>query len=270
MRISFIGGGVMGEAMINSVLAKGVAANEEIIVSDISQLRRDLLAEKYKVRTTPNNLQALAGAEVVVLAVKPQDLRPVLNELAAGLSPKQLVLSIVAGATLSTLCRGLNHSGVVRAMPNMPAQVGEGITIWTATSEVTHGQKELARYLLAALGREIYVDNEKYIDMATAVSGSGPAYVFVIIEALIDAGVHIGLPREIAEKLVVETVLGSVRALQVMAKHPAELRNLVTSPGGTTVEGLLQLEKGGLRSLLLQAVIATYEKAKALDVAGGN
>lgn len=266
MRISFIGGGVMGEAMIRSVLDKKVAAKEEIIASDVSQSRRDLLAEKYQVKTMPSNLQAIEGAEVVVLAIKPQDLLPVLGELAAGLSPEQLVLSIVAGATLSNLCRGLNHSGVVRAMPNMPAQVGEGITVWTATSEVTREQKELARSLLAALGKEIYIDNEKYINMATAVSGSGPAYIFVIIEALIDAGVHIGLPREIAKKLVLETVLGSTRAIQVMAKHPAELRNLVTSPGGTTVEGLLQLEKGGLRSLLLQAVIAAYEKAKTLDV----
>lgn len=289
MRISFIGGGVIGEAMVGSVLAKGVATNQEIIVSDISRERRDLLTKKYQVKTTSNNVEAARGAEVIVLAVKPQDLAGVLNELREvpptdkerekaialnlelkkGLEQGQLALSIVAGATLGTLCRGLNHSSVVRAMPNMPAQVGEGITIWTATSEVTQEQKELTRSLLAALGREIYVDNEKYIDMATAVSGSGPAYVFVIIEALIDAGVHIGLPRGIAEKLVLETILGSVRAIQLTAKHPAELRNLVTSPGGTTVEGLLQLEKGGMRSLLLQAVIAAYEKAKTLKTTEG-
>jgi pyrroline-5-carboxylate reductase len=142
--------------------------------------------------------------------------------------------------------------------------VGEGMTVWTATADVNQKQKDMAQSILAALGQEIYVASEKYIDMATAVSGSGPAYVFLIIESLVDAGVHIGLPRDMAEKLVVQTVLGSARAVEVMGKHPAELRNMVTSPGGTTTEGLLQLENGGLRSLLLQAVIAAYNKAKAL------
>ncbi len=269
MRIGFIGGGVMGEAMLKNVLAKGVANREEIIVSDVSPKRRDWLTERYQIKVTPNNLEVAKETEIIVLAVKPQDLAGVLTEL-QGLEQRQLVLSIVAGATLNTLCQNLNHFSVIRAMPNMPAQVGEGITIWTATPQVTQGQKRTARSLLGTLGKEIYVDNEKYIDMATAVSGSGPAYIFVIIEALIDAGVHIGLPREIATTLVLETILGSVRAIQITAKHPAELKNLVASPGGTTVEGLFQLEKGGLRSLLLQAVIAAYEKAKILNIVGGT
>jgi len=149
-------------------------------------------------------------------------------------------------------------------MPNMPAQVGEGMTVWTATAEVNQKQKDMAQSILAAMGKEIFVSSEKYIDMATALSGSGPAYVFLIIEALVDAGVHIGMPRDMAEKLVIQTVLGSTRALEVMGKHPAELKNMVTSPGGTTSEGLLQLETGGLRSLLLKAVIAAYNKSKAL------
>ena len=169
----------------------------------------------------------------------------------------------MAGATLESLHEGLGHSCLVRAMPNMPAQIGEGMTVWTATDEVNQKQKEMAQSILAAMGKEIYVSSEKYIDMATALSGSGPAYVFLIIEALVDAGVHIGLPRDMAEKLVVQTVLGSTRAVEVMGKHPAELKNMVTSPGGTTTEGLLQLETGGLRSLLLQAVIAAYNKAKS-------
>jgi pyrroline-5-carboxylate reductase len=149
-------------------------------------------------------------------------------------------------------------------MPNMPSQIGEGITVWTATTEVDQKQKELAKSILSSLGEELYVNSEKYIDMATALSGSGPAYIFLIVEALIDAGVHIGLPRNIAEKLVLETTIGSTKTIKVMAKHPAELRNMVTSPGGTTAEGLLQLETGGLRSLLLQAVIAAYDKARSL------
>lgn len=266
MQASFIGGGVMGEAIIRSLLAKGVAKQENIAVSDVSPLRRDLLRERYKVRTVADNRQAVKGTEVVVLAVKPQDLAPVLRELGMALTSEQLVLSIVAGATIDILYRGLDHSCIVRAMPNMPAQIGEAITVWTTTPEVSQQQKELARSILTALGKEIYVTDEKYVDMATALSGSGPAYVFLIIEALVDAGVHIGLPREVAEELVLETVLGSTHAIQVMAKHPAELRNMVASPGGTTTEGLLQLEKGGLRSLLIQAVIAAYEKAKTLSM----
>jgi len=264
MRISFVGGGVMGEAIIKSLLTKGVASQEDIVVSDISPSRRDLLKEKYNVKTIKDNRQAVKGAKVVLLAIKPQDLTPVLRELGVALTPEQLVLSIVAGATIDTIYRGLDRSHIVRAMPNMAAQISEAITVWTAAPEVSQQQKELARSIFTAFGKEIYVVDEKYVDMATALSGSGPAYVFLVIEALVDAGVHIGLPREIAEKLVLETVLGSAHTIQVMDKHPAELRSIVTSPGGTTAEGLLQLEKGGLRSLLIHAVIAAYEKAKTL------
>ena len=263
MRIGFIGGGVMGEAMVKSVLAKGVAAPADITVSDVSQSRRDTMNERYGVKTTANNREAADGAEAVVLAVKPQEMSKVLGEV-KGLSPEQLVLSIVAGATLDSLRQGLDHQCLVRAMPNIPAQIGEGMTVWTATGEVDQQQREKAQSILAALGEEIYVGSEKYIDMATALSGSGPAYVFLVIEALTDAGVHIGLPRDVSEKLVTETMLGSTRAVKVTGRHPAELRNMVTSPGGTTTEGLLQLETGGLRSLLLQAVIAAYDKAQKL------
>ncbi len=263
MNIGFIGGGVMGEAMVKSLLMKKVTESSDIVVSDVSPARRDILKEKYGVRTTDDNRDVAKCADVVVLAVKPQELDKVLSEL-KGLLSQQLVLSIVAGATLESLRRGLAHSRLVRAMPNMAAQIGEGMTVWTATTEVSQKQKDMAQHILATLGDEIFVDSEKYIDMATALSGSGPAYVFLILEAFVDAGVHIGLPRDMAEKLVIKTVLGSARAVEVMGKHPAELRNMVTSPGGTTTEALLQFEKGGLRSMFLQAVIAAYNKAKAL------
>jgi len=263
MKISFIGGGMMGEAIIKSLLARGVAKPADITASDVSQARRDILKKKYRINAVADNKQSVKGADVVVLAVKPQELGKVLAEL-KGLSSRQLVLSIVAGATLEAIQTGLGHPVIVRAMPNMPAQIGEGMTVWTATADVNQKQKDMAQSILSALGKEICVSSERYIDMATALSGSGPAYVFLIIEALVDAGVHIGMPRDMAEKLAVQTVLGSARAVEVMGKHPAELKNMVTSPGGTTTEGLLQLETGGLRSLLLQAVIAAYNKAKAL------
>jgi pyrroline-5-carboxylate reductase len=263
MKIGFIGGGTMGEAMIKSLLARRVAKPADVTVSDVSKARRDILQKEYRIKAVSDNKEAVKGAEVMVMAVKPQELSKVMGEMNGVLS-EQLVLSIVAGATLESLRDGLGHSCLVRAMPNMPAQIGEGITVWTATSEVNQKQNDMAQSILATLGKEIYVSSEKYIDMATALSGSGPAYVFLIIESLVDAGVHIGLPRDMAEKLVVQTVLGSARAVEATGKHPAELRNMVTSPGGTTTEGLLQLETGGLRSLLLKAVIAAYNKAKAL------
>ena len=263
MKIAFIGGGAMGEAMVKCLLTKKVAAPQDMVVSDVSPLRRELLSREYGVSTLSDNRKAVANVDLIVLAVKPQNLPRVMEEIKTP-SPEQLVLSIVAGATLSSLCQGLNHSSVIRAMPNMPAQIGEGMTIWTATAETEQKQKKLAQTVLGALGKEIYVADEKYLGMATALSGSGPAYVFLFIEALIDAGVHIGLPRDMAQELVIQTILGSTRTVEKTGKHPADLRNMVTSPGGTTTEALLQLEKGRFRSLLLKAVAAAYKKAERL------
>jgi pyrroline-5-carboxylate reductase len=264
MKISFIGGGVMCEALIKSILNKKIAVAADIIVSDISKQRRDHLSGTYRVTVMDSNSQAVDNADMIVLAVKPQEINTVAVEL-TNISPKQLVISIAAGISLKRLREWLNHSCLVRTMPNMPAQIGEGITVWTATDEVSQQQKDMVKSVLLALGEEIYVTGEKYIDMATAISGSGPAYIFLIIEALTDAGVHIGLTRSVAEKLVLDTVIGTARSMKLLSRHPAELRNMVTSPAGTTTEGLLKLETGGIRSLLLQAVIAAYEKAKNMD-----
>ena len=263
IRIAFIGGGAIGEAMVQCLLTEKVAAPQDIVVSDISQVRRDLLSREYGVRALSNNKEAVKNADLVILAVKPQNLPEVMDEI-KGPSADQLVLSIVAGAALSSLRRGLSHSYVVRAMPNMPAQIGEGMTIWTATNETDQRQRKLAQAVLGALGKEIYVADERYLNMATALSSSGPAYVFLFIEALVDAGVHIGLPRDMAQALVIQTVLGSTRMVDKTGRHPADLRNMVTSPGGTTTEALLELEKGRFRSLLLEAVAAAYRKAECL------
>lgn len=245
------------------LLAKGVTMPQDIIVSDVNRLRRELLSREYGVSTLADSRKAIDGADLIILAVKPQDLSQAMEEIRT-LSPQQVVLSIVAGASLSSLHYGLNHPHIIRAMPNMPGQIGEGMTMWTASAGVSQKQREMAQFALGALGEEIYVPDEKYLDMATALSGSGPAYVFLFIEALIDAGVHIGLPRNVAEKLVIQTIIGSTHTVQKMGKHPAELKNMVTSPGGTTAEALLQLEKGRFRSLLLEAVTAAYNKAKRL------
>lgn len=264
MKVAFIGGGAMGEAIMGGLLAAKRAQPGSITVSDVSRQRLDALAAKYGVSVASDNAGAARSADVVVLAIKPQNLKEVLGGLHGTLKGRQLVLSIVAGARIETLVSELGHPIVVRSMPNMPAQVGKGITVWTATPETGERQRGMARDILASLGKEVYVPEEKYVDMATAVSGSGPAYVFLVIEALVDAAVHIGLPRDLAEQLVMETVVGSACVLQATGKHPAELKNMVTSPGGTTAEALLVLEKGGLRASLLQAVIAAYGKTAAL------
>ena len=253
----------MSEALVRCLLAKRVIGPEDMIVSDINPLRRELLSDEYGISTRADNRKAIEDAELVILAVKPVNLRQVMEEI-KGLNPEQLVLSIVAGATLTTLCEGLGHSAIVRAMPNMPAQIGQGMTVWTAAAGTNQKHKELAQGVLVALGKEVYVTDEKYLGMATALSGSGPAYVFLFIEALVDAGVHIGLPRDVAQQLITQTILGSTVTVEKTGKHPADLRNMVTSPGGTTSEALLRLEKGGFRSLVLEAVAAAYQKAERL------
>ncbi len=263
MKIAFIGGGAMGEAMIRGILAKKVALPQDMVVSDVSAARREWLNKEYGVSTLDDNRKAAENADLIVLAVKPQNLRQVADDLKSP-SPGQLVLSILAGGTLSNLCRDFNHSSVVRAAPNMPAQIGQGITVWSATAETSDEHKELSQTVLGALGKEIYVADEKYLDMATALGGSGAAYVFLFIEAFIDAGVHVGLPRHIAHEVVLQTVIGSACSVEKMAKHPAELKNMVTSPGGTTTEALLQLEKGAFRYLLIEAVAAAHGKAQRL------
>ena len=264
MKIAFIGGGVMGEAMLAAVLDKGLNKPEDIWVSDISQARRKHLEQKYGVAVTGSNRQAVEMGDVVVLAIKPQNLAEVMTELGGRLKPAQLVLSIIAGARIDTLSLGLKHGCIVRVMPNTPAQIGEGVSVWTATAEVTEQQRGWARAILGAMGKELYVDDEGYIDMATAVSGSGPAYFFLVVESLIDAAVEIGLPRDMARELVLQTMLGSGHFIQKSGEEPADLRRMVTSPGGTTAEALLHLEKGGFSQLLIEAVEAAYNKAKRL------
>jgi len=264
MKIAFIGGGNMGEAMLSAILDKGLSKPRGISVSDIDEARRQHLEQKYRVAVMGDNRLAANRGEVVVLAIKPQNLAGVMAELSGRLKPAQLVLSIIAGTTIQTLSSGLDHNRIVRAMPNTPAQIGEGISVWTATAEVTKQQRGWASSILSAIGKEIYVDDEEYIDMATAVSGSGPAYFFLFVEALVEAAVHIGLHRDVAQELVLQTMLGSGHLIQKSGKQPAELRRIVTSPGGTTADALFELEKGGFANLLTKAVSAAYNKAKKL------
>lgn len=262
--ITLIGSGVMGEALVGGILNNNLTSPEHVRAADPLIDRGEALQRAFGVQPYTDNAAAVKGADIVILSVKPQRLDKVLAGLRGKIEPDALVLSIVAGASIETIAGGLNHPAVVRSMPNTPAQIGEGITIWTASEEITEGQQETARALLAALGQEIYVEEESYLDMATALSGTGPAYVFLFMEAMIDAGVHLGFPRRIAEQLVVQTVRGSVDYYSRNSTHPASLRNQVTSPGGTSAAALYYLEKAGFRTAISRAVWAAFERSQEL------
>lgn len=263
-RIAFIGGGNMGQAMAAAIIVKNLAAPGDVAVSDVSQARLDLLKKELGVYTTVSNLEAASRGEIVVLAVKPQTLDGVMAELAGKLNPAQLVLSIVAGKSLATLRDGLKHQAIVRAMPNTPAQIGKGMTVWTATQDVTAAQRINVEAILHVMGRAVYTGYESYLDLATAVSGSGPAYVFLFMEALMAAAMEIGMPEEMARILVFQTVLGSAEYAQQSGKELAELRHNVTSPGGTTAEALKVFEQGDFSGLVKKAVAAAYKRAREL------
>jgi len=264
MKIAFIGGGNMGEAILGALLEKKLCKPADINVSDISEPRRQYLKKQYGISVTASNKEAVAGKDVVVLAVKPQNINEVLADLKGLLKPGQLVLSIAAGVKISTISQGLGHRKVVRSMPNTPAQIGLGISGWTATPEVSGEQKALARTILGAMGKEIYFDDEEYLDMVTAVSGSGPAYFYLFAESLIDAAVGLGLNRKDAEALVSQTMLGAAHLMQKSDKTPAELRRNVTSRGGTTERAIQVFEGSDLAGIVGKAVKAACQRAKEL------
>ncbi len=263
-RIAFIGSGAMAEAIISGLLNKGMTQAGRLIASGPREERGRALQEKYGVAWTTDNVAAAQGADVVVLGVKPQVLPKAMPALRGRIKPDALVLSIVAGAQIETITSGLAHVNVVRSMPNTPAQIGQGITVWIAAPGVHDAHKAQARALLGALGQEVEADTEDQLDMATALSGNGPAYVFLFMEALVDAGVHLGFSRRVAEQLVVQTVKGSVDYYEHSASHVARLRNQVTSPGGTTAEALYFLEKAGFRTAISRAVWAAYQRSVEL------
>jgi len=276
-RLAFIGCGVMAEAIMAGLLRKQLVTAEQIVGSHPRTARREELYTKYATRMFERNREAVLevhpvetskasapAGSLVILAIKPQRLNKVLQELKGAIHPDQLVVSIVAGARCEAIAGQLLHPAVVRAMPNTPAQIGQGITAWTATPEVSETQEREVSAMLEALGQAMRVENERQIDMATALSATGPTYVFLMMEALVDAGVHMGFSRHVAQDLVQQMMLGSILFAKESQKHPAELRNMVTSPGGTSAEAIYQMEKGSLRTVLSKAVWAAYQRAEAL------
>jgi pyrroline-5-carboxylate reductase len=263
-RIATVGSGVMAEAMIAGLLRANEVTTDQIVASHPRADRRAQLVSSYGISSVEANVTAVRDADVVVLAIKPQMLVRVGRELRGNLREGQLLISVIAGATTKALANALGHTQTVRSMPNTPAQLGKGMTVWYATPQVTLEQREQARVLLGSLGQQLEVDDEKLVAMATAVSGTGPTYVFLVMEALIDAAVHLGFPRHIAHDLVIETLEGSTLFAKSSGMHPAQLRNMVTSPGGTSAAALHELESGRLRTVLSEAVWAAYRRTEEL------
>ncbi|MBD1904680.1 pyrroline-5-carboxylate reductase [Funiculus sociatus GB2-A5] len=264
IKFGMIGGGVMGEALLSRLIAQQIYPAEEILVSDPQLHRRDFLAQQYGVQVTADN-RAVAASNVLLLAVKPQVFEAVVADLAddeRAESPP-LVISIMAGVSLSQLEAAFSLSGAIRAMPNTPATVGAGMTALARGKHATNHHLEEAKAIFQAVGEVVEVP-ESLMDAVTGLSGSGPGYVAIMVEALTDGGVAAGLPRAIASSLALQTVLGTAQLLHESGLHPAELKDRVTSPGGTTIAGIAQLERSGFRSALIEAVVAASRRSQEL------
>ena len=263
-RISFIGGGVMANAFVASLLGKRIVSEGDVMVSSRSWATLEVMRERQHVHTTLSNREAAQFGDIVLLAVKPQNIERVFADIKGVMRPEQILASIVAGASIDRLMTGTGHDRIVRCIPNTPAQIGAGMSVWAASPQVTQEDRARVRSVLGAVGIEIEVDDERYVDMATAVSGTGPAYVFLFIEAFIDAAIHLGFQRDMALELVLQTMEGSLKLARSSQKYVADLKNSVTSPGETTAEALDELEKGGFRTALSKAVWAAYERTLTL------
>lgn len=270
IKLGVIGGGVMGEALLSRLLAQELYRSDEVLVSEPQAKRREFLVQEYGVQVTSDNRAAAAASDVLLLAIKPQIFEAVTRDLSVGNGkvsqreePQPVVVSILAGVSLSQLEAGFGGQPVIRAMPNTPATVGSGITAIASGKTVTPHHIEQATAIFQAVGEVVEVP-ESLMDAVTGLSGSGPAYVAIMIEALADGGVAAGLPRAIASKLALSTVLGTAQLLQKSELHPAELKDRVTSPGGTTIAGVSQLERAGFRSALIEAVLAAKTRSVEL------
>ncbi|MFZ3069697.1 MAG: pyrroline-5-carboxylate reductase [Anaerolineaceae bacterium] len=263
-KFAIIGPGVMGRAIAFSLIHTGGIDPQNITLAGPNPAKLEQLSGELGVCAQIDNAEAAHSADVVILSVKPQRLEQVSKSLKGSLGEDALVISILADVSTATLIEKLGTQRVIRAMPNTPAQIGMGITVWTKTPQVNEDEKNLAAQIIRTLGNEIFVEDESYLDMATALSGTGPAYVFLFMEAMIDAGVHMGFPRRMAEQLVVQTIRGSTEFYERNHEHPAQLRNDVTSPGGTSAEALYYLEKAGFRTAISRAIWAAYQRSKEL------
>jgi pyrroline-5-carboxylate reductase len=264
LRIGFLGAGKMASALAKGIVKAGVARPEDLIASDVMDAARAAFAKEVGCRVAASNVEVTEGADVLIIAVKPDQVEDVLHELAGKLSARHLILSIAAGVTIARLAGALKTGArVIRVMPNTPALVGASASAFALGGSAMSEDAALAQRIFSAVGVAFQV-KESLLDAVTGLSGSGPAYAYAIIEALSDGGVAAGLPRDIATKLAAQTMLGAAKMVLETGQHPGALKDMVTSPGGTTIEGLHELEKGRLRGTLMNAVRAAAEKSKKL------
>ncbi|MBN1369632.1 MAG: pyrroline-5-carboxylate reductase [Dehalococcoidaceae bacterium] len=264
MKTAFIGAGNMARAILKALLDKGIISPGDTAISDVNAVSLEATGREFDIRTTTSNLECVKGADTIILAVKPQNLDNVGAELKGKIAPGQMVMSILAGTCISRLTECLGTAEIVRAMPNTPAQIGCGMTVWTASSTLDASRKQAAQVMLSAMGKAIYVENETYIDMATAISGSGPAYFFLFMESLVEAGFELGFDKETARTLVLQTALGSVEYALQSGATLADLRLQVTSPGGTTAQAVKVFETEGFKETVKKAAASAYHRAREM------
>ena len=263
-RIGFIGGGKMAEALAKGIINASLSSVDKIIASDVDKKRCQILEKDTGIKTTQENKKVTSESDIIILAVKPNIIGSILKELKNDITPKHLVVSIAAGIPLDFIESALNKGcRVIRVMPNTPCLVGETAAGYALGKAATRDDGKLVGEILNAVGKS-YLLEEKHLDAVTGLSGSGPAFVYTVIEALSDGGVKMGLPRDISTKLAAQTVLGSAKMVLETGMHPGELRDFVTSPGGTTIAGLHALEKGSIRNALIDAVETATKKSKKL------
>ena len=263
--ICFIGTGNMGEALVSGLIASHSAKPEKIVCTDISDKKLKAIETKYRVRTTKNNIEAIQASEIIVFAVKPQILASVLKETADALDMTKVIISIAAGVPLAAIESCLNKElRLIRVMPNIAAFVKESATAIAAGKNATETDIQLAKAIFDSVGKSVFIEENILMDAITGLSGSGPAYIFLMVDALADAGVKMGLSRQDALFLSMQTVLGSAKLLLETEEHPGQLKDRVTSPGGTAIAGIHTLEKGGLRTTLINAVEAATNRSREL------
>ncbi|TVM03184.1 MAG: pyrroline-5-carboxylate reductase [Candidatus Brocadia sp. WS118] len=263
-KIGFVGGGKMGEALCKGIITARLSEANRIMVSDVLSERCRLLSQEIGVKTTQNNGDVVSFADVIVLAVKPQMMNQILTDYKNSITQQHLVVSIAAGIPIRSIESRLQPGiRVIRVMPNTPCLVGLSATAFALGQYATHADGQLVSTIFSSVGKVFQLD-EKYLDAVTGLSGSGPAYVYMFIEALSDGGVRMGLPRDIATALAAQTVLGAAKMLLETGQHPAQLKDAVASPGGTTIEGIIKLEDSGFRAAIINAVEAATLKSKQL------
>ena len=269
--VGIIGAGNMGEVLIRGLIQSGRVAKSDIITSDVSQDRLTYMSKTYGLRTTASNVELVENASIIIIAVKPQNIDDLLDELANSSHEGHLFISIAAGITTEKLASKMHHqSGIIRVMPNAPASVLAGIAAVCPGRNVSPSDLQRAVSIFECVGRTVIIKNEALMDVVTGLSGSGPAFVFLVIESLSDAGVQLGISRKESSLLAAQTVYGAAKMLLETGKHPSELKDIVATPGGTTFAGLKMLEKGNFRSTIMDAVEAATARSRELGSALNN